>query len=133
MSFSNDLKKISKEIKKDLDSFYRSIALSAGNSLIMLSPVDTGRFRANWNFEIGADNNSTSTNMDKTGTLALGRLRAKVRVSKMGDVLYMSNNLPYAYRLETGWSAQRPAEQGIVKETARLFDDFIDAAIKGKK
>lgn len=133
MSFSGDLKKASREIKNNLDSFYRSLALSAGNSLIMLSPVDTGRFRANWNFAIGADDKSTNISNDKTGTLAVGRLRAKVRVSKIGDVLYMSNNLPYAYRLETGWSEQRPAEQGIVKETVRLFDDFIDAALKGLK
>lgn len=133
MSFSNDLRKISKEIKKDLDSFYRSLCLSAGNSLIYLSPVKTGRFRNNWNFTLGKDDNSTNQGLDKSGTIALGRIRAKTRISKIGDVMYMSNNLPYAYRLETGWSEQRSADEGIVKKTARLFDDFIKDALKDKK
>lgn len=133
MTFSQDLKNISKDVKNNLDSFYRSIALSAGNSLVMLSPVDTGRFRNNWNFSVGQDDTSTSASADKTGTMALGRLRAKIRLTKMGDTVYMTNNLPYALRLENGWSQQRPAEQGIVKETSRLFDEFINDALKGLK
>lgn len=101
--------------------------------MIILSPVDTGRFVNNWNFSVGYDDVTTNTGTDKTGTLSLGRLKAKTRVSKIGDVIYMSNNLPYSYRLETGWSEKRPAEQGIVKETVRLFDEFINDAMKGMK
>lgn len=130
MSFFGDLKRFANKTNKDLDTVFRSINLGIGNSVTFLSPVDTGRFRQNWRFEIGREDLTIDTAIDKSGTITLGRLRAKIKDVELGDTFYISNNLPYAYRLEHGWSEQRPAEQGIVRETSRLFQKIVKDALK---
>jgi hypothetical protein len=44
-----------------------------------------------------------------------------------GGVHYLQNNLPYAWRLETGYSKQAPA--GIVGITALEFGGIVDDVV----
>ena len=45
----------------------------------------------------------------------------------MGGVFFVGNNLPYAYRLETGYSKQAPS--GLVGLTVLRFNTFIQNAV----
>lgn len=74
-----------------------------------------GRFRANWQFGIGSVNTTTTEQTDKSGAATLGRLKAAISAVSAGPVFWISNSLPYAERLENGWSKQAP--RGIVKLT----------------
>lgn len=127
MSFAGDMRRFANLAKKDMNTVLRSVALQSGSSLIYTSPVDTGRFRANWRFEIGAFDPSTDASMDKSGAKTFGRLRAVVKGSEIGDVIYLSNNLPYAIRLEEGWSEQ---SKDMVKNTASMFQQMVKDALK---
>lgn len=69
---------IAKYAKGNLSKLVRAVALEADAQLKLQSPVDTGRFRSNWQKDIKP-------------------LEGKV-----------SNNLPYAERLANGWSQQAP-------------------------
>lgn len=74
-----------------------------------------GRFRANWQFGYGAINKDTTEQTDKSGSASLGRIEAAVSGVQAGGVCWVSNSLPYAQRLEDGWSKQAPI--GMVKVT----------------
>ncbi len=79
-----------------------------------------GRFRANWNVAAGTP--------DRTTTDATQRARSDAEAQKalsleLGGVIYMTNSLPYAKRLEDGWSKQAPT--GMVRKSAIQFARFV--------
>ena len=71
----------------------------------MKSPVDTGRFRANWMVGIGGADETTT---DSTVNDAV--MRGSIILSAYRDLkqIHLSNNLPYAAALEHGHSMQAP-------------------------
>jgi len=94
----------------------QKVALEALNRIVMRSPVDTGRFRANWNVSFGTEDLSTTDATDKSGSSTIAKGLATInQYAKLSQVIYVSNNLPYANRLENGWSKQAP--QGMVALT----------------
>lgn len=87
------------------------IALQALRGVVNKSPVDTGRFKGNWTLSIGQINTAESAVADPGGgrTIAAGA-QALAPYSGLDGwpVIHVQNNLPYAVRLEEGWSAQAP-------------------------
>ena len=74
-----------------------------------------GRFRANWQIGIGSMDTSTTEDTDAGGSATIARLSAEAQGIKAGQVVFLSNSLPYAQRLEAGWSKQAPS--GLVALT----------------
>ena len=101
----------------------RATLIGMGSAIIKRSPVDTGRFRNNWQFSIDAP----AIGKDPSGSNQAALVSA---TSKMvaGNTFYMTNNLPYAERIEYGWSQQAP--QGVVRVTLGEYKTFIDQAAK---
>jgi hypothetical protein len=110
----------------DLKDFTLDVATRTFKSCIDLSPVRTGRFRGNWFPSVGQMLVRVTDDVDKTGekTFALGRVALSQWVP--GDTIYITNSLPYAERLEYGWSKQAPA--GVVRLTVQSFNEFINKA-----
>ena len=105
------------------DKLGRAAGFELARKLMKMTPVDTGRARANWNASVNSPDYSTtgsfSTKWDKehkhTG-FAEAKIQTATRVLKFsaGDTFYMSNGLPYIERLDSGrWSDQAPPP-GIV-------------------
>ena len=114
MTFALDLNKAIEKAKDKAELVTRKITLELFSNVILKSPVDTGRFRANWNCSIGSVDKSTSAETDKEGAGSIGRVRAEVtKYTLDGRSIYLANSLPYAERLENGWSDQAP--QGMVR------------------
>ena len=66
------------------------------------SPVDTGLFRANWQFAEGSKPEGALDSLTLPGNPSIPK-------QLIGKVFYIANNLPYGYRLEyEGWSDQAP-------------------------
>jgi hypothetical protein len=87
------------------------VALEVFRRVIWKSPVDTGRFRANWQLTIG----HPATGQVQ-GTSVQTEAAAVVAGScPPGVDIWLSNNVPYAQRLEEGHSGQAPA--GVVAVT----------------
>ena len=131
MGFAEDLKKICDRAGDKAELVVRRAALDIGGQLIDRSPVDTGRFKNNWQTGIGGMNKSTNAAADLAGAGAQARLAAQVSAWKPGQSIFVSNSLVYAYRLETGWSKQAPA--GIVRLTVQNFEQAVAKAAKGLK
>lgn len=114
MTFALDLSKAIEKAKDNAELAVRKITIELFSNVILKSPVDTGRFRANWNCSIGSPDKSTSEATDKEGAGSIGRVRSEVtKYTLDGRSIYLANSLPYAERLENGWSNQAP--QGMVR------------------
>lgn len=111
--------------KAGADKIFRYACVLVSQGVVMPSPVDTGRFRANWMFGNGSVNPDTSAPPDPSGAATLGRIQAQIGQAIAGDVVYITNSLPYAQRLEMGWSKQAPS--GMVRVTMADLPARIEA------
>lgn len=123
-SFSLNIKAWCDKAKDRADLVVRKVALDVGSRVVMRSPVDTGRFRANWQYGVGQPNPTVLEAVDKDGSTSIARISAGSATAKLGDVIYVSNSLPYALRLEAGWSQQAPA--GMVGLTVQEFQAAVN-------
>ncbi|MBO9602545.1 MAG: hypothetical protein J7496_08565 [Novosphingobium sp.] len=71
-----------------------------------------GHFRANWQLGIGTLPSGVVAGVDETGERTQGKIVAEVPEQAAGAVYFIANNVPYAQRLEHGYSKQAP--QGMV-------------------
>lgn len=114
-TFALDLSKAIEKAKDQAELVVRKTAFNLFKLVIDKSPVDTGRFRGNWNPSIGSPDLSISDVTDKTGASTESRVSAVIAQYKLSDQsIYLTNNLPYAMRLEEGWS-QKQAPNGMVR------------------
>lgn len=107
----------------------KKVAEDLINSVVMKSPVDTGVFRGNWNLSFDAPdlNNSSPANTD-----AVSKARATLAGFKIGHRIFITNNMPYAKRLEfDAWSSQAP--QGMVRITAMEYGMYLRRQVQRLK
>lgn len=130
MSFGSDINKFKKKTEKAALMVFRGTCLDLFGRIVKRTPVGNpgewigeapqgyvgGRARSNWQFAINTVNTSTT---DATG----GSDRPKTTTLRVGDSVYITNNLPYILPLEHGWSAQAPA--GMVKVTVSEFKNIV--------
>ena len=121
MSFTVDLSRLVAKSKGNIDRAIHKVALDVFQGVVKKSPVDTGRFRGNWTVSIGS---YSAQALDRTDKRRLGslpghesalRADAALTAFKAGAPIYITNSLPYADRLENGWSQQAPT--GMVRLT----------------
>ena len=123
-----DTKKLAKKINHNAEASIRKVALDGLKKLIRQSPVDTGRFKANWGTSIGKIDDSIvemSGTKTKFGLLWEGkkstgsdfaRSSQEIKNYKFGQTMFLQNNLQYAISLEFGTSKQAP--KGWIRNTA---------------
>ncbi len=139
MSTFNDIyNRAAKDLLAKVDKSFRAVCIQAGEGLIKSSVVGDptkwkspgpkgyvgGRFRANWQTSINRIDESVvdSRNFNLSAvTQALANVKAN-------DVVYYSNHLPYAKRLNEGHSVQKPA--GWVDDLMADFKDDFEATIR---
>jgi hypothetical protein len=128
MSFTLHLKKITEKAGAQADNVAKKIILDVFSSVTLKSPVDTGRFRGNWQLQSGLVDAKTDSPEDKTGQLAIAAANIKIKGYSSKLITYISNSLPYAQRLENGYSDQAP--QGMVRLTVIEFRRMIRKAAR---
>lgn len=126
MGFAADLKRIADKNKQTLEQVYRVIMNDMANSMILMSPVDEGTFKANWLADVGKADfsfNATRTNVEYVN----GRLTAKLSELTTQQDFFFTNSMPYAERLENGYSDFAP--NGMVKVTINNFQSIAEFRI----
>lgn len=140
-SFAIDLQKFAEKAGEKADRAVAGIVTRIAQEVDKRSPVGDaaywlspppkgyvgGRFRANWQLGIGELPAGIVNAEDPQGTIALPRIVAEIPDEASGKVYYLANNLPYADRLENGWSRQAP--QGIVGLTVVMFEQIVREAV----
>lgn len=122
-----------------MEDVARSITIQLFSDVIFKSPVGNpdlwkskppkgyvgGRFRANWNVTYGSPDTSFTESVDRNRGAIQAQLAATLPV---GGITYLSNGLPYAYRLEYGsWSSQVPL--GMVRTSVAAIDQHVRKAL----
>lgn len=124
MSFALDVSKFVEKAKKNPEKVMRQVSIKLFSAIIKASPVDTGRFRMNWMASGGTPASWITDATDKSGNTATGNATSLVLKAADWHEFTLTNNLPYAQRLEYGWSQQAPA--GVVRTNVSRFQQLIN-------
>ena len=93
----------------------RLIGLKVLRGVVLKTPVDTGRARANWQLSINIPKTDIVNSKQKAGAKAITDGNRTLKTIKLGEDIYITNNLPYIGVLERGHSKQAP--RGMVALT----------------
>ncbi len=140
MSFALDLSKFAAKAKDNMDAVVRKTVLDIGARIVEKSPVGDatlwqsppppgyvgGRFRANWQYAFASVPVGDLPDIDPTGAMSISRISTGLNSAPGAGIHYLCNNLPYAKRLEDGWSSQAPA--GMVGLTVLEFQAVVKKA-----
>lgn len=130
MSFSLEIAKFGDATAKRVQQVRRGVTLKLFNSVILDTPVDTGRARANWQVSEAEPKQETVDRVDKSGRGPMAEVEAVTNKSD-GDVsLFLSNNLPYIEGLENGTSKKAP--EGMVRKNVLRFGRLIKIQVATK-
>jgi hypothetical protein len=136
-SFEDDLRRFKINTERKLELVARKVALELFRRVIFKTPVDKGRARANWQASLGSPATGTvdATDKTKSGGPTFRTVVAASAGFKVGDTIYLANNLPYIRKLEEGgypdgpktvggFSRQAPA--GMVALTVQEFSQIVN-------
>jgi hypothetical protein len=123
MTFSGSIRGVSAKIQKGLETRARSITREVFSKVVLRTPVDSGKARANWNVSVG----TPDFTVRETTSIAraFGELN-KVLTIPVGSVVYLSNGVPYIRLLEYGGYPKNPKV-----DTGRTINGFSSQAPQG--
>lgn len=110
--FEADILRFAELVKIAPALVVRKLTLDIFGDLLRASPVDTGRFRANWVVSVSTPERRKLWAMSNIGQqmqMQLDLAARRVAQADGTEVIWITNNLPYATRLNEGWSKQAPA------------------------
>ena len=144
MGFAADLQKFRDKTVAKQHALVREIVGQISLSLITKSPVGDpalwatkyppknyrgGQFRGNWRLGVdGIDGTTSAADIDPDGGATLDNIVGKIPNDAAYHSYYITNALPYAHRLEDGYSSQAPA--GMVGLTIVEFKPIVENAIR---
>lgn len=141
-TFSVSLQTLADKSKGDIQLIAKRVTLDLFAKVLERSPVGNpslwgkpapkgyvgGQFRANWNCSFNTVDTTTteSTNQSRGADEA-----AKALTFPVGGVVYYTNSLPYAQRLEyDAWSSQ--AIPGMVRISIAEFELYVSKVVNSK-
>lgn len=141
-TFLLDLQRFADKTDKRADAVVGDVVVQIASALDRRSPVGDasywvnkppkgyvgGRFRGNWQLGVGKVPAGETGRIDPAGTTTVGAIIAEIPSEAAGKVYWLANNVPYAQRIEDGWSRQAP--QGLVGLTAIEFPQMVDQAVQ---
>lgn len=122
--FALDIKNFVEKAKKNPETVARQVSFKLFSAVIKASPVDTGRFRMNWQTAGAVAPSGVIDGTDKGGAAAIGDAASYIFAASDWNEFTLTNNLPYAERLEYGWSNQAP--QGMVRVNIARFNTLLE-------
>lgn len=155
-TFAADVKRFAEKTIREQERILRTVALEIDKEVVMKTPVDTGRARANWVIEL----NSVPSGFTPRAASAdpLAEAVAVTRRARIGDTIYIVNGLPYIRVLEYGeypnppkrgsrvgrgsratyviksqGGYSRQAPQGMVRITAQRWAQFVKEVADGNR
>jgi len=111
-----------------LTAVARKSFLVASEKAVLMSPVDKALFKNNWFTEINSITSDTTASTSRSGSSSLSGARSKASILEIGDSISFANALPYAVRLENGWSDF--ARDGIVKVIASEWQNITSIVVR---
>lgn len=117
--FAQRIKVIAKGVETNADRIVKQAAIAIDQTVVLATPVDTGRARSNWLTQAGYPRRDTidpyaagkglGKSEGANAQAAIQQGLTAITAHKSGQDIYISNNLPYIQKLNDGHSAQAPA------------------------
>ena len=107
MTWTIDPRKFGDDVRAAHRTLVQKTAIAVDQQLVQKSPVDTGRFRGNWQAGVGSA--PTGELPVRPAEAAIAEAVQVARSAPDFPVVFLANNLPYAQRLNEGHSQQAPA------------------------
>jgi hypothetical protein len=104
-------------ISGTVDNVARKMMLDIDRGVVEMTPVDTGRARANWIASTGSQSTIETDAADKGGSGTILAAQILHSNAKPFQRMSITNNLPYIEALENGHSGQAP--RGMAKLTVQ--------------
>ena len=133
--FALDIQKFAESFDDGAEQAVRSTFIALSTSFVNTSPVDEGRFRANW-FATGQQPSTKVTfNKDKDGSDTIKAITNVATSIEDWSVLTITNNLPYSEKIEFGGYGDGPltsggyskkAPQGVVRINIKRFNQLLE-------
>jgi len=145
MTFAQQMEAFAKKTNNKIEDVVGAVCFQLSESIVLRTPVDTGRARANWIPSLNNVSRETSDETDKTDDASPTLNKVKPFAEKSaGKIFYLINNLPYIKVLEygkygtgpgatikttrDGYSIQAP--YGMVRISTIRFRQALKKAIK---
>lgn len=135
------------------DKLIRAVGISLFSSVIRDTPVGDpdywkgkapkgyvgGRLRGNWNCSLRAPNTSaieapkgykkpSEYKNFPIGQAVINQIETECNSATRKDSVWLANSLPYAQRVEYGWSKQRP--DGMVRKNAARIKRIVSTQLR---
>jgi len=128
MTFASDLRRFANLTSQKMETVVKASLVRIGTSVVVKSPVDTGRFRSNWLAAYGTADTTVSMSVDPSGQSSINRLKLSVQGLTFREYFYFTNSLPYAKGLEYGNSMQAPS--GMVRVSVAAWENILADEIR---
>ena len=124
-TFAKNIRKIGQNIPKNASAAVRTLALKINQTLILSTPVKTGRARNNWfaSISVPSEEVTDKKNYDPSGAARIQENQSEINLVQPEQSIYISNNLPYISKLNEGSSAQAPA--GFVEAAVAVAENSM--------
>lgn len=130
MSFSLNVSDWVDRAKGDMVELHKAIILELFSSVILDTPVLEGRLRGNWIISSNSPASGTIEVTDPSGQKTIGKVQDFITKLDNGKnfSVFLSNNLPYAYRIEyDGWSHTKAPAGMVRKNFIRISNNLKSA------
>lgn len=116
--FERNMRRHGRNVERNAAKMVRKAALAIDTAVVLATPVDTGRARANWQASLNAPAGSAieayspgaaGSTGAANAAAAMEQAKGVIAGHKPGQSIYLTNNLPYIGKLNDGHSAQAPA------------------------
>jgi hypothetical protein len=139
-TFDKQIEAFAKRANMSVSKTIRGTSIALFRGVIKTSPVDTGRFRANWQISGASPASGTVNSFDKKGNDTVMEMATFINGEKVNLEFTLSNNLPYAAKLEYGGYAgdgpntvggfSKQAPQGMIRVNVARFQRLLDEAAR---
>jgi hypothetical protein len=109
--FSLDISAFAKKAQDKAEQAIRKVVIDLSNRIVLKTPVDSGRLRANWQLTLNRPAIGELDEEDKNGGKTIARNTSKAFGLRLGQTVFITNNMPYAKIVEFG-GFPNPVELG---------------------
>ena len=133
--FSDQIREFRIDFSNLSDEVFRITVIKFFGQIVQASPVDTGRFRANWFVTISRPSRKVEPNSEKSENQVNQRIERVVNGARIPRVFWLTNNLSYSEVIEFGGfrggpktigGFSRQAPKGVVRITAKRFSRIFN-------
>jgi hypothetical protein len=121
--FEMGLKEFADSIPQQVGQLHRAVMLEGLKGVVLMTPVDTGRARGNWQVSIGSPAVGELETTDKAGGSTIAKGSQGIQQVQPYTVSWITNNLDYIEALEGGHSQQAPA--GMLNVTFQRLKGWL--------